>query len=165
MEKTSIYWGIRGKMEDARTKLLEYTKEDLVHLLINTRYNNFVSHLADYGKDEIPQNPELSNGISCQKRVPYIGWYWRDTDFSRKEMSIGNCGDFIGIMENNKWGYPERFLTKEECEKVIEIIESAMRADEAGGDMNEIYKNTRKELEKLWVYIQTLAPPSNIKEQ
>lgn len=156
MEKVSLYWGIRGKMEEARKSLLEYEKEDLVHLLINTRYNDFISRLANYSEGEDPQEPELANGFPHGKRAPFIGWFWRNTDFSRKKISIGDSGEFIGIMENNKWGYPERLLTEEEADKVIEIVERAMRADEQGGDVSEITKNTRRELEKLWAYMQTL---------
>ena len=156
MEKISIYWAIRGKMGDQRNKLLSYEKEDLIHLLLNTKYNNFVSKLADYKDEEKPQEPELSNGKAHGKRVPYIGWFWRNTNFSEKEIHIGDCGQFIGIMENNKWDYPQRYLTEEEANKVIEIIENAMTEDEKGGSLSDIQSNTRKELEKLWGYFQTL---------
>lgn len=152
----SLYWEVRGKLEDARKKLSSYKKEDLIHLLINERYNQFVSDHADYADGENPVDETIENGKDHGKRVPYVGWYWRHTDFSRRKISIGNCGEFIGIMENNKWGYPERFLTEEEANKVIEIIELAKDKSEEGGSLGEIVKNTNRELEKLWPYFQTL---------
>lgn len=156
MERTSIYWGIRGTLKEASEKLLKYEKEDLVHLLVNTRYNQFVSNLANYDDDEKPQDPTLSSGTTYGKRVPYIGWFWRNVDFSRKELPIGDTGEFIGFIANNKWDYPQRLLTEGEANKVIEIIELAMREDEKGGSVKEIREKTRAELEKLWGYLQTL---------
>jgi hypothetical protein len=51
------------------------------------------------------------------KAVPYIGWYWRQVDFD-SPISFGDCGEFVGFLENNKWGYPEFTLTPEQDAEV-----------------------------------------------
>jgi len=158
MNITSVYWVTNGKtIGEMKENLLTESKEDLVSLIINERYNGFTSSLADYEEDEEPQDPISSNGKDMEKRVPYIGWFWRSADFANKLISIGDCGEFIGIMENNKWDHPERLLTEEECDNVIAIIENAMREQEKGGDVSQMVKKTRLELEKLWPYLQTLS--------
>ncbi len=144
-------------MEEAKNKLGEYSKEGLISLLINQRYNDFVSQYSDYKDEEKPQDPTAANGRAGGKRVPYIGWFWRSVDFANKEISLGDCGEFIGIMENNKWGYPERLATEEEASKIISIIEASMRQDEKGGELSELRRKTLTEIEKLSPYLQTLS--------
>lgn len=62
--------------------------------------------------------PEL---LGCRggKPVPHIGWFWRRVDFDSDKVFLGVItveelsgygegiceGDFVGFMENNKWGY------------------------------------------------------------
>ena len=96
--------------------LLEQSKEQLV----NDIYNDRVGALADF-EDEHKKFDDTGTG----KRIPYIGWFWRHTDFVNKRISIGNTGRYVGVMENNKWGYPERLMTEEEATKFIEYLEAA----------------------------------------
>ena len=52
------------------------------------------------------------------KRLPYIGWFWRDVDWSRDDCVLGiiprgadgNDKPLVGFMESNKWGYPHIYV-------------------------------------------------------
>lgn len=57
------------------------------------------------------------------KSLPYIGWYWRDTNLEENSVSIGKTDTgLVGVMENNKWSYPERRMTESECSKFKELL-------------------------------------------
>lgn len=148
MEYSSDYWAVRGDtIDEAIARLNCYTKDDLIRLVVNNRLNDFVAHYADYGKDE---EDEHGHG----KRVPYIGWFWRATDFIGGRIPIGRC-EFIGVMENNKWDYPERYLTPKEVEQVVNIVWEAKKLSEAGGEIREIRRKTTAKLAELWDLLQT----------
>jgi hypothetical protein len=152
---TSIRSAVRGgDFEANKTKMLEADHETLAALVINTRYNEFVSARDSYDQER-PIDPTVANGLAHGKRVPYIGWFWRNTDFCHKRICIGDCGQFIGVMENNKWDYPSRLLTEAEVDQVLAIIDAAMRADEQGGRVSKIEADTHRELERLWPLFQT----------
>lgn len=136
-------------MQDKIKILNKLTKKELVDKIINQQYNDFISDCSDYKKDE-----EDKHGFG--KRIPYIGWFWRNTDFANKKISIGDCGGFIGIMENNKWEYDERYMTDEECDILIGMIDKAMIESNKGGLLTEVIDNTNNELDKIWDYFQTL---------
>lgn len=110
--------------------------------LINEVYNGYISSHAD--------DLDKPHG----KAIPYIGWFWRDCDFVGRQISIGDCGEFIGIMENNKWDYPERYMTECEVKKFIELIERVLAVNHGGGDDMSFYRNER--LDILWKWMQTL---------
>jgi hypothetical protein len=79
------------------------------------------------------------------KAVPYIGWFWRSVDFDRP-ISFGDCGVFVGFMENNKWGYPEYDLTPEqdaECKRRLRELVAAP---------------SREACKKFWEWAQTTRP-------
>lgn len=144
----SDYFVVRGDtLDEAVAKIKAIKKENLVKLVVNNRVNEFVSNSADYSDDDLDPH---GHG----KRVPYIGWYWRPTDFVGRSIPIGDCGEFIGIMENNKWDYPERMLTEAEANQVIEIVWEAKRLSEKGGNLKEIWENTNGKLEELWDLFQ-----------
>ena len=147
---TNIYWQVRGTYEERKKNLADKPKEWLEAAILDMQYNNFISNFADVKDGQEDHN-------ACGKRVPYIGWYWRHINFSDlSDIPIGNCGDFIGFMANNKWDYDERNLTEEEAIKVISYIDEAMRINQQGGMLNEIIENTHKKLDELWDYMQTL---------
>lgn len=151
----SIYWFLNGKnFNESIEKLKQTEKDDLIALLINERYNNFLSRWADLAENEEPFNKNIENG----KRIPYMGWFWRSLYFYKKEIPIGfsDDSDYIGFMASNKWGYPERNLTESEFNQVIEIIDEAMRNNEKGGELSKIREETCKSLEKLYPLIQSL---------
>lgn len=79
------------------------------------------------------------------KAFPYIGWYWREVDFD-KPFVLGDCGSFIGFMENNKWGYPQWLVTLEQATEIKrQLLELAVTpTDEA--------------LQAFHDYIQTCTP-------
>ena len=87
------------------------------------------------------------HAIEGGKSIPYIGWYWRDVDFESGNVPIGDCGTFIGFMENNKYDYPERLLTPAEFEVILGKISAAM--------INPDRK--WEEMKSLWIYMQTLS--------
>lgn len=139
----SDYFTVRGDtIEDIQANLAKNSKDDLVGLVINNRLNEFVGHWADKGEGD-------------SKFIPYVGWFWRSTDFVGRHIAIGDCGEFIGVMENNKWDYPERELTVTECDQVIAIILEAKRLSEEGGLATDISKKTRDKLAELWPLFQT----------
>jgi hypothetical protein len=114
-------------------ELQNKTKEELV----NELYDSRVRGVADYDDEDVHGH--------C-KRIPYIGWFWRSTDFVNKRVSIGNCGSFIGVMEYNKWGYPKRDMTEQEVDVFIEYLERIFKHD---SDV-EVVSN------EMWDWFQTL---------
>ena len=161
MDITSLYWTCYGKNFNQLAEHLEKVRDvcvdNLVDLIINTHYNNFIDRYASFNENEDVFDSSIKNGKVHGKRIPYIGWYWRNTDFANKIIRIGNCGDFIGVMEKNKWDYPERRLTENECDQVIEIIDEAMKKNQAGGELGSIRNQTVEVLEELWLLFQTFT--------
>lgn len=148
---TNLYFAIRGTYTERKTKLAAASREWLEAAILDSGYNDFISARADYPDDS--EDDKRGHG----KRVPYIGWYWRHIEFSDPtSIPIGNCGGFVGFMANNKWDYPERALTAEEAERVIAIIDEAMRLRQQGGEVRKIDAETNAKLGELWDYMQTL---------
>jgi len=145
---TNLYLALRGTYEERREKLRSFPKEYLEDAILDSEYNDFLGRRADYEDDE---NDEHGHG----KRLPYIGWYWRHIAFSGA-IPIGDCGEFVGFMGNNKWDYPERDLTEQEKSDVMRIIDEAMVLASQGGLLSDIQKNTNAKLRELWNYMQTL---------
>lgn len=87
--------------------------------LVNRIYNDYLSDLTDDNENEIFES-------TYHKKIPYIGWLWRDIDVVNKDITIGDCGEFIGVMGNNKWGYPERHMSEGEVDKFIEYIDKVI---------------------------------------
>lgn len=119
------------------------------------------------------QVSDLSDGDEG-KKIPYIGWFWRSTDFVNKKISIGKIpqgtpemhigdipigsepNDFIGVMENNKWAYPERYMTEEEVDIFIDFINRAVEARNQGGMVNELIAQQDAILQECHDWFQTL---------
>lgn len=116
------------------SELLEKTEDELVNLIYN-----------DWIRDHSDLDVDFGDG---GKSIPYIGWFWRQVDFVNKSVSIGDCGEFIGVMENNKWDYRGRLMTEQEVDKFIEYIDTAIKSS------NESECN--KVLRWLWDWFQTL---------
>ena len=126
-----------------RNDVLKNLQNQHKDILVNELYNNYIRNMAD--NDKKPYN----------KVIPYIGWFWIDCNFVDKLITIENCGDFIGIMENNEWNYPERVLTKSEVNKFIELLDKVMAVNHGSGDIILFYKSKR--LDDLWSWMQTLT--------
>lgn len=133
---------IQAEREYQRVEVLKELQNKIKDSLINKLYNRYVADLAD--NDSKPYG----------KAIPYIGWFWRSCDFAKKDISIGNSGVFIGVMENNKWNYPERKLTPDEADKFIELLERVMAVSHGSGEDISFYRNKR--LDDLWKWMQTL---------
>lgn len=100
---------------------LEHLKQETKEALINELYNRRVASLADFESDE-----KVYDDTGTGKRIPYIGWFWRDADFVNAQITIGRTGNgYIGVMGNNKWGYPEREMTEQEASTFIDFLEAA----------------------------------------
>jgi len=125
-----------------RREILKDLKVRTRDSLIDEIYNHYVSNMAN--------DDNKHHG----KAIPYIGWFWRRCGFVEKQISIGDCGDFIGIMESNKWSYPERYMTEDEVNKFIELLERVMAVNHGSGDDITFYKSKR--LDDLWDWMQTL---------
>lgn len=93
------------------------------------------------------------------KRLPYIGWFWRSVDFANRRIPIGDCGDFIGFMENNKWGHPARNLTDSEADQVIGLLWQARTVGDAAGSVREVHAARDRVLVDLWDLMQTFTVP------
>ena len=141
---TNLYFALRGNFKEKQEKLASWSKEFLESVILDSEYNQFMRDWADKENDH-----------GCGKRIPYIGWYWRHVEFSG-DIPIGDCGEFIGFMVNNKWDHPERYLDDVEKMEVIRIIDEAMYLNQQGGLGSEILKNVEGKLEELWDYMQTL---------
>jgi len=90
---------------------------------------------------------EKFDHLNDGKPIPYIGWVWRDVDFSDL-IALGDCGMFIGFMENNKWGYPEWPISKVQDA----AIKAMLQALDPDSDTIE------KDIADLYDYIQTCSP-------
>lgn len=73
--------------------------------------NEFISKLSEDGDMENIIPPGSLGGSG--KLIPYIGWYWRRIDFDN--ITLGDCGSFIGFMGNNKWDYKEWIISGEQA--------------------------------------------------
>lgn len=71
--------------------------------------NEFLSDAAD----------DLEYDFFGGKAIPYIGWYWREVDFTSR-IRLGYAPSMgVGFMENNKWGYDEFTITEDETNEII----------------------------------------------
>lgn len=83
------------------------------------------------------------------KVIPYIGWYWREVDFN-KPITLGHCGYFAGFMENNKWDYPEIYLSEEQSKEIrsrLEVIVANPLKESIGafrGFLNDLWGENEK---------------------
>ena len=159
MDIVSLYWTCHSKNFDQLTTYLKDTQtknsKNLIDLIINTHYNTFLNLYSDFKDDIEPVNSTIPNGKGLGKRIPYLGWYWRNLDFANKDITIGKIGSFIGFMATNKWDHPERKLTLDESNQIIKIIDEAFIESQQGGNLNEIYRSTVAVLENIWPLVQT----------
>lgn len=150
MLETNIYKLLSGSYQDHLQKLSKLSQKELENIVLDSWYNSYLSVWADDGES---------------KRLPYIGWFWRHIEFSNIEsIPIGKCEDFVGFMANNKWDYPERYLTREEAMQVIKLIDEAIAASREGGLLSDTIEKRDNKLKELWNYMQTLDVPYTYEE-
>lgn len=137
---------------DRIAQLKDKSHMELVGMVLDEEYNWFMRDCADVSNGE---PDEHGNG----KRIPYIGWFWRDVQWHDRDVPIGDCGEFIGFMVSNKWDYPCRSLTNEEFDRVVAIIDEARAAYARGGLASDLAAARNAKLDELWNYMQTLSVP------
>lgn len=130
-------------------QLRNMSKDELVNYL----YNRHIGDCADYSDFDKEQDKDKHDH---GKRIPYIGWFWRDPDFIKKDVSIGICGSYVGVMENNKWGYPERLMTEQEVDTFIDYLDRAFAEKAKGGWVHETEAKAEIVFNELWDWFQTL---------
>ena len=109
--------------------------------ILDERLNGQIRDFSDDGSYEI------SGLEDSGKSIPYVGWYWRDVDFNN--VILGDCQSgqgFIGFMENNKWGYAEINLTRDESRAIRKMLKSIVRKGA---------KDIKKKLQTLFDHLQT----------
>ena len=84
------------------------------------------------------------------KAIPYIGWFWREVMFDNVTLCLGDCGEFIGFMENNKWGYDYVEVNKENSDKLKDML------------CNIVDNPTTNSLHELFLFIQSLRSIKDI---
>lgn len=124
---------------EARDHLMEFSVEDLATAAVNQRLNKLI--------DDTEGSP-----------IPYFGWFWRDIDFfSPKGITIAEGNGRIAICENNKWGYPERYLTGGEQAQFRDLVWAAYLEYSKGGTILETRMNIREALETAGEFIARLS--------
>ena len=147
---TNLYWQIRGTYAERKSALKASDRDWLEAAILDGEYNDFLRAHADYKEKDVDKH---GHG----KRLPYIGWFWRHLCFSEGKLPLGDCGDFVGFMPNNKWDYRERDTTPDEFAEIMAIIDEAMRLNQQGGDLSKIIAETHVKLDELWDYVTTLS--------
>jgi hypothetical protein len=133
-----------GTYDEKKAKLAECSKEFLENVILDAEYNEFIRRNCDDKENH-------------EKLIPYMGWFWRHVTFSNPtRIPIGRCDDYIGFMENNKWDYPERYLTEEESRQIISFLDEAIAVSQRGGELSQIMSDKKKVLQSLHDYMQTL---------
>lgn len=130
-------------MKKTMKALLEASHAELRNVI----YNSWVSDFADHNYGE----------HKGEVRIPYIGAYWRSTDFVGKHITIGEKKDFIGVMENNTLNFPERPMTEDEVDTFMSYLERAFAAHNAGGDILVTAANADTIFEECYDWFQTLV--------
>ena len=148
---TNLFWGLRGTYAERKAKLAGANREWLEAAILDREYNDFLRQRADTKYDD-EDAPDVLHG----KRVPYMGWFYRHMEFSEGRLPLGFNSGYVAFMANNKWDYHERYTTPEEFERIMVYIDAAMKANEQGGALDRIIRDTNAELKKLRGYMQTL---------
>ncbi len=125
-----------------REALLEESREELARALFNERYNAFCRRWADTEDGE--------------KRIPYMGWFWRDVDFWSRRIPLGFGQSLVAFMEKNKWDHYSRLATVEEVEAIMAALDEAMACSLQGGVVTEAIEATNRALKRLWDWMQEL---------
>lgn len=134
----------------------EMSRKDIERECVNDTYNGFLSDWADF-KSHLERDQKRSKETGRDKRIPYIGWFWRRVNFFDRIITIGEGEDgFVGFMENNKWDYPQRDLTEAEFDAVVAIIDEAREAMSQGGLLSKMIDNAEAAFDKLYDYMQKL---------
>lgn len=141
---TNIYWTLRGNYEEKKEKIGKWSREYLEAIILDATYNDFIRDCCD--------NNLLALEFGVEIPVPFIGSHWRHIKFSQLDkIPIGKSPRMVGFMVNNKWDYPERYLTINEAQNVIALLDEAIQCNQDGN-----FKEVVSTLWRLRDYMQTL---------
>ena len=85
--------------------------------MTSDKLNEILAELAD--ADDLYNVKGLEGTDRC---IPYIGWFWRDVNFDADRCTLGDCGQFVGFMEKNKWGYDQFVIEGERWARVKQLL-------------------------------------------
>ncbi len=114
-------------------QLLSRSVEDLA----NDLYNIEISRICD-----------SINGQ--EKLIPYLGSFWRDVDFVKKQISIAHGDRFTGVCESNSWGYSSRLMTESEVDTFIGFLDRIIELKSIRMSQQKIV------LKECWDWFQAL---------
>lgn len=80
------------------------------------------------------------------KGIPYLGWFWRDLDDFRREITLSLCDGQVFIDQANKWDYPSCHTTVSDGEIIRKLITDISTKQIELGELLNTYKS--KLLEK-----------------
>lgn len=134
MSNSVSYLLHRDTWDEAVAALEKLTDVELRCLALNTWLNDWI---ADHADEPVANESELIGRLlnfGPGQRIPYAGWGWRATDFANNRVTVANCGPYVGVCENNKWGYDTRYLTPDETTELINLVVAAMNAEHEDQD-------------------------------
>lgn len=141
---TNIYWTLRGNYEEKKEKISKWSREYLEAIVLDATYNDFIRDCC--------ANDLLNLEFGIETPIPFIGSHWRHIEFSQLDkIPIGKSPRMVGFMVNNKWDYPERYLTINEAQNVIALLDEAIQYKQ-----DENFKEVVSTLWRLRDYMQTL---------
>lgn len=140
-------------MSDQRPGYLASLQNRTKEWLVNWVYNDWLADLADFEAKDA-EFDDTTTG----KRIPYIGWFWRDVDFAEKRIPIGKSeSGYVAIMESNKWGYSGRLMTEAEAETFIRFLDTAHAQRAKVNDQGAGKREAEQTFAELRRWMQTLA--------
>lgn len=134
--------------EQALEAFAERPSTELATLIVNHKLNELISDYTDSFLDRKTDDAH----------IPFHGWFWRAVDFfSPNGVTIARDGDAVAVTMNNKWGFPERYLTAEEQAEFRRLVWKAHRIAVGGGALTEITQGTKDALEEAGAFIEGLT--------
>jgi hypothetical protein len=142
---TNIYWTLRGNYEEKKQKLGKWPRDHIEAIILDVTYNNFIRDCCD--------NNLLALEFGVETPIPIIGSHWRHIEFSCiGKIPIGKSPRMVGFMVKNKWDYPQRYLSINESQNVIDLLDEAIQHNQG-----ENFKEVVTTLWRLRDYMQTLS--------
>ena len=137
----------QGTPADEVARLAEQDSDTLARLIVNDTLNKFIADLS----------PSSFSDNRAEAPIPYQGWFWRSVDFfAPRGITIAEGDGQIAVCQNNKWDYPQRYLTDVERDEFLRLVWEAYRAGNAGGIVSEIYEARDKAIAKAGEFIAAL---------
>lgn len=128
-------------------RLAAKPSDELARAILNDELNGFIAHRSSSSfSDDREDAP-----------IPYQGWFWRSVDFfTPRGVTIAEGDGQVGVCENNKWDYPERWLTDDEQAEFLRLVWAAYQESRKGGNLADINEATDAALRVAGEYIAGL---------